>query len=64
MSDATMEKVYEELKALRGTVEAMKEEIEARFMTPEEDLLVEKALQEHRMGETISVEELKKELRH
>ncbi|HDY73904.1 MAG TPA: hypothetical protein ENH51_02185 [Euryarchaeota archaeon] len=62
MSDATMEKVYEELKALRGTVEAMKEEIEARFMTPEEDLLVEKALKEHRRGETISVDELKKEL--
>jgi hypothetical protein len=65
MSDViTMERVYEELKALRGAVEAMKEEIEDRFLTPEEELLVEKAIKEHREGKTITLEELKKELGH
>lgn len=59
-----MERVYEELKALRGAVEAMKEEIEDMFLTPEEELLVEKAIKEHREGKTITLEELKKELGH
>lgn len=62
MTDVTIERVYEELKALRGSVDAMREEIEDRFLTPEEELLVEKALKEHREGKTINHKDLKKEL--
>ncbi len=62
MGGATIEKVYDELKALRGAVEAVRVEIADRFLTPEEELLVEKALEERRKGKTVSLDELKKEL--
>lgn len=62
MSDVTIEKVYNELKALRGAVDAVREEIADRFLTPEEELLVEKALDERRRGKTVSLDDLKKEL--
>lgn len=62
MSGVTLEQVYNELKALRTAVEAIREEIEDRFLTPEEELLVEKALEEKRKRETVSLEELKREL--
>ncbi|MEE8167580.1 MAG: hypothetical protein V3T58_01745 [Candidatus Hydrothermarchaeales archaeon] len=62
MGSVTIERVYDELKALRGAVEAVREEIVDRFLTPEEELLVEKALDERRKGKTVSLNELKKEL--
>ncbi|NOZ76096.1 MAG: hypothetical protein GXO65_00105 [Euryarchaeota archaeon] len=62
MGEATIDKVYDELKALRHTVEAMREEIADRFLTPEEERLLDKALEEHRKGKTISLDELKEEL--
>ena len=62
ISAVTIEEVYNELKALRSVIESVKEEIEDRFLTPEEDLLVEKALKERREGKTITLEELEKEL--
>jgi hypothetical protein len=62
MTEVTIEQVYKELKALRTAVEAMKEEIEDRLLTSEEEVLVEKALQEHREGKTTSLEDLKREL--
>ncbi len=62
MGGATIEKVYDELKALRSAVEAVRVEIADRFLTPEEELLVEKALEERRKGKTVSLDELKKEL--
>ncbi len=61
MGSVTIEKVYDEVKALRGAVEAVREEIADRFLTPEEALLVEKALEERRRGKTVSLDELKKE---
>lgn len=62
MNAVTIEEVYNELKALRSVVESVKEEIEDRFLTPEEDILVEKALEERRGGKTITLKELEKEL--
>ena len=62
MSAVTIEDVYNELKALRSVVESVKEEIKDIFLTPEEDILVEKALEERREGKAITLEELEKEL--
>ncbi|MEE8403114.1 MAG: hypothetical protein V3R93_05095 [Candidatus Hydrothermarchaeaceae archaeon] len=64
MGGVTIEKVYDELKALRGAVDAVRKEISDRFLTPEEELLVEKALEERRRGKTVSLDDLKKELGH
>ncbi len=64
MGGVTIEKVYDEVKALRGAVDAVREEIADRFLTPEEELLVERALEERRSGKTVSLDELKKELGH
>lgn len=58
----TIERIYDELRALRNAVESMKEEIADRFLSPEEELLVEKALREWRSGKTVSLAELKREL--
>ena len=54
--------MYNELKALRSVVGSVKEEIEDRFLTHEEDILVEKALKGRRGGKTITLEELEEEL--
>ncbi len=62
MGSVTIEKVYDEVKALRGAVGAVRKEIADRFLTPEEELLVERALEERRSGKTVSLDELKKEL--
>ncbi len=60
----TIGRVYDELKALRDAVESMREEIADRFLTPEEELLMEKALEEWRSGKTVSLDKLKRELGH
>ncbi|MBU2560316.1 hypothetical protein KKA03_05425 [archaeon] len=62
MGSVTIEKVYDELKALRGAVDAVRKEIADRFLTPEEELLVEKAMGERRGGKTVSLNELKREM--
>lgn len=61
MGSVTIERIYGELKALRGAVDAIREEITDRFLTPEEELLVDKALEERRKGKTVSLDKLKKE---
>lgn len=62
MSDVTIKKVYEELKALRSVVEDMRQDIQDRFLTPEEERLVEKAIQEKKEGKTVSLDKLKDEI--
>ncbi len=62
MGEVTIEKVYEELKALRSAVDEMRDDIADRFLTHEEEALLEKALDEHRKGKTISLEKLREEL--
>ncbi|MEE8403137.1 MAG: hypothetical protein V3R93_05230 [Candidatus Hydrothermarchaeaceae archaeon] len=64
MGSVTIEKVYDEVKALRGAVDAVRKEIADRFLTPEEELLVERAVEERRSGKAVSLDELKKELGH
>jgi len=62
MTKITIEKVYDELKILRNIIEELKEDIEDRFLTAEEEILIEKALEEMRQGKTKPLEELMKEL--
>lgn len=62
MSDVTIRKVYDELKALRNVVEDMRQDIQDRFLTPDEEHLVEKALQEKKEGKTVSLDKLKEEI--
>ncbi len=62
MTNITIEKVYNELKILRNIIEELKEDIEDRFLTAEEEILIEKALEEMRQGKTKPLEELMKEL--
>ena len=59
-----MEKMYKELLALRTEVHYIKENMidVDMFMTPKEEVQLEKALEEHKQRKTISLENLKKEL--
>jgi len=50
MTNITIEKVYDELKILHNIIEELKEDIEDRFLTAEEEILIEKALEEMRQG--------------
>lgn len=59
-----MRKMYDEIMALKKEVALMKSQmvdIDA-IMTSEDEVLLEEALLEHKRGETISLEDLKKEL--
>ncbi len=59
-----MEKMYLELLALRKEVQFIKDrvvEIEV-VMTPQEETLLEDALQAHKRGKTKKLEDFKKEL--
>lgn len=59
-----MEKMYRELVALRKEVQFIKNHMfdSDIIMTSEEEVQLEEALEEHKQGKTISLEDLKKEL--
>jgi hypothetical protein len=58
----TDNKMYKEILLLKKLVLDMKEDLEDRFLTAEEELRLEESLREFREGKTISLKELKKEL--
>lgn len=62
MEQISLEKVYKEIEFLRKVVLAMKEDMEDRFLTAEEELRLEESLRELKEGKTTSLEQLKKEL--
>ena len=59
-----MKKMYQELVALRKEVQFIKNHMfdQDTIMTSEEEAQLEEALEEHKQGKTISLEDLKKEL--
>ena len=59
-----MEKMYGELLALRREIQFIKTHMfdPDTIMTTEEEERYERAMQEHREGKTVSLEDLKKEL--
>ncbi len=58
----TENKMYKEILLLKRLVLAMKEDMEDRFLSAEEEIRLEDSLKEFREGKTISFEQLKKEL--
>jgi hypothetical protein len=62
METIEVSKIYTELLLLKKIILAMKEDMEDRFLTAEEELCLEESLREFREGKTISLEQLKKEL--
>jgi hypothetical protein len=56
------DKVYKEILLLKKLVLAMKEDLEDRFLTAEEELSLEESLREFKEGKTISLEQLEKGL--
>lgn len=54
--------VYKEILLLKEMVASIKEEIEERFLTAEEEITLEESLEEFENGKTNSLEELKEEL--
>jgi len=59
-----MEKMYRELLALRKEVQSIKNRMIGidLIMTPEEENMLEKSIEEHKKGKTKKFEDLKKEL--
>lgn len=65
MSEAiTMNMVYEELKGVKKELAYIKEHMVDvdTFLTPEEEMKLEEALEEHKKGKTISLDKLRAEL--
>lgn len=60
MEQANLETINENLLRLMKVVQEMKEELEDRFLTAEEEIELEKSREEYQKSETISLEELKK----
>ena len=60
----TMNMVFDELKSLKKEVTFIKKHMVDvdMFMTPEEEERLTEALEEHKKGKTISLEDLKKEI--
>jgi hypothetical protein len=59
----SLEKLYKEIMELRREIKLIKQNvIEEEFMTPEEEELLEIAIEEHKKGKTKRLEDLKKEL--
>ena len=59
-----MDMVFDELKSLKKEVTFIKKHMVNvdMFMTPEEEERLTEALEEHKKGKTISLEDLKKEI--
>jgi len=62
MGGITIEDVYAEMKNLGKEIKSMRKELNDALLTPKEELLLEKALEEKKEGKTTSLEELGKEL--
>ena len=62
MEQINLEKVYKEIELLKCLITTMKEDMEDRFLSAEEELRLEDSLREIKEGKTISLENLKKEL--
>jgi len=60
----TMNMVYDELRSMKKELNYIKEHMVDvdMFLTPEEEERLNEALEEHKKGKTISLEDLKKEL--
>ncbi len=60
----TMNMVYDELRSMKKELNYIKEHMVDvdMFLTPEEEERLNEALEEHKKGKTISLENLKKEL--
>ncbi|MEK6920531.1 MAG: hypothetical protein AABX82_01505 [Nanoarchaeota archaeon] len=60
----TMNMVYEELKGMKKELAYIKNHMVDvdMFLTPEEEVKLEEALEEHKKGKTISLDKLKAEL--
>ena len=61
-TNVTDNKVYKEILLLKKIVLAMKEDMEDRFLTAEEEMELEKAREEFKRGECVSLDNLRKEL--
>ena len=62
MEEATISVVNEKIEVLTKLVEGMKEFIEDSFLTAEEEISLEKNLEEFRKGDVCSLEDVKQEL--
>ena len=62
MANGDMSKIYKEVVLLKKIIVDMKEDIEDRFLTAEEELSLEESLREFKESKTTSLEQLKKEI--
>jgi hypothetical protein len=62
MEQVNIETVNKNVMELMKIVQEMKEDLEDRFLTPEEEMLLEVSREEFKKGNCISLEDLKKEL--
>lgn len=60
MEQINLETLNKNVVYLTQIVESMKAEIEDRFLTAEEELKLEKSLEEFEKGETFSLEDIEK----
>ena len=58
----TIQDVYKEIRSLGNEVRLMREEMADMFLSPEDEVLFEDALKEHRAGMTTRLEDFEKEL--
>ena len=61
INNITIQDVYKEIMNLGKDIRPMREEIADRFLSPEEEILLEEALKEHKDGITISLADFEKE---
>ena len=62
INNITIQDVYNEIINLGKDIRLMREEIADRFLSPEEEILLEEALKEHKDGITVSLSDFEKEL--
>lgn len=62
MEQITTNELHKEIEVLKRLVLAMKEEIEDRFLSAEEEILLEESRKESEQDGYVSLEDLEKEL--
>ena len=62
INNITIQDVYKEIKNLGKDIRLLREEMADMFLSPEEEILLEEALKEHKDGMTIRLEDFEKEL--
>ena len=62
MNKVTMQDLYNEIMSLGNEIRLLRGEMADMFLSPEDEILFEDALKEHRAGMTTRLEDFEKEL--